>query len=94
MTVERILSDKGRAVVTVEPDRTLAEAARLLTEKRIGAVVVSDKSRPVIGILSERDIVKGIAGHGARILEEPVSRCMTTKVVTCVATSRKTAHST
>ncbi|WP_046865391.1 CBS domain-containing protein [Microvirga massiliensis] len=84
MTVERILSDKGRAVVTVEPDRTLAEAARLLTEKRIGAVVVSDKSRPVIGILSERDIVRGIASHGAQILEEPVSRCMTTKVVTCV----------
>ena len=51
MTVERILSEKGRAVVTIEPDRTLAEAARLLTEKRIGAVVVTDKSHPVIAIL-------------------------------------------
>jgi CBS domain-containing protein len=84
MTVERILSEKGRAVVTIEPDHTLAEAARLLTEKRIGAVVVTDKSHPVIGILSERDIVRGIASHGAKILEEPVSHCMTTKVVTCV----------
>ena len=81
MTVERILSEKGRVVVTIEPDHTLAEAARLLTEKRIGAVVVTDKSHPVIGILSERDIVRGIASHGAKILEEPVSHCMTKKVV-------------
>jgi CBS domain-containing protein len=84
MTVERILSGKGRAVVTIESDRTLADAARLLTEKRIGAVVVSDSSRPVVGILSERDIVRAIAGRGAQVLDEPVSRCMTVKVVTCV----------
>ena len=84
MTVERILSEKGRTVVTIAPDRTLADAARLLTEKRIGAVVVGDSSRPVLGILSERDIVRALAARGAQILEEPVSHCMTAKVVTCV----------
>jgi CBS domain-containing protein len=85
MTIERILSDKGRTVVTIEPGRTLHEAARLLCEKRIGAVVVSDAFRPVIGILSERDIVRAIAARGSAALEEPVSQSMTTTVVTGTA---------
>jgi CBS domain-containing protein len=85
MTIERILSDKGRTVVTIEPGHTLHEAARLLCEKRIGAVVVSDAFRPVIGILSERDIVRAIAARGSAALEEPVSQSMTTTVVTGTA---------
>ena len=52
MTVEHILSAKGRDVVTIEPQCTLADAARLLSERRIGAAVVSDGVRAVIGILS------------------------------------------
>jgi len=83
MTVENILRTKGRDVVTIEPDRTLAEAARLLSDRKIGAVIVRDTFRPVAGILSERDIVRAVATRGAGALEEPVSRSMTEKVVTC-----------
>ncbi len=87
MTVEHILRSKGRNVVTIEPNRTLMEAARLLSEQRIGAVLVSDSVRPVLGILSERDIVQALAERGAAALQEPVSRCMTEKVVTCTGES-------
>jgi CBS domain-containing protein len=87
MNVEHILADKGRHVLTIEPGRTLGEAARLLSDKRIGAVVVSDAPHSVLGILSERDIVRAIATRGAAALEEPVSRYMTAKVVTCTGRS-------
>jgi len=87
MTVENILRIKGRDVVTIEPDRTLAEAARLLSDRKIGAVIVRDTFRPVAGILSERDIVRAVATRGAGALEEPVSRSMTEKVVTCTVHS-------
>ena len=87
MTVEHILAAKGRNVVTIEPERTLGEAARLLDEKRIGAVVVSDADHAVLGIFSERDIVKALARGGASALDEPVSRHMTAKVITCTGRS-------
>ena len=87
MNVEHILSEKGREVVTIAPDLTLAEAARTLSEHRIGAVVVSDAGQPVLGILSERDIVRALAASGAAALEEPVSRYMTANVVTCTTRS-------
>jgi CBS domain-containing protein len=87
MTVDHILLSKGRHVVTIEPNRTLGEAAKLLSERKIGAVVVSDATRPVIGILSERDIVGAIAARGAAALEEPVSHSMTEKVITCTGHS-------
>ncbi len=87
MTVEHILRTKGRNVITIEPQRTLAQAAQLLSERRIGAVIVGDTFRPVMGILSERDIVRALAARGAAALDEPVSRSMTEKVVTCTAAS-------
>ena len=71
MSVEHILHNKGRNVVTIEAGRTLAEAAHLLNDRKIGAVVVSDVSRPVLGILSERDIVRAVARRGAGALQEP-----------------------
>ena len=83
MIIEHILSEKGRNVVTIEPDRTLLETARLLDEKRIGAVVVSDADHPVLGIVSERDIARAIADRGAAALDEPVSQHMTAKLFTC-----------
>ena len=83
MIIEHILSEKGRNVVTIEPDRTLLETARLLDEKRIGAVVVSDADHPVLGIISERDIARAIADRGAAALNEPVSQHMTAKLFTC-----------
>jgi CBS domain-containing protein len=83
MIVNRILSLKGRDVATIEPGRSLNEAARILAERRIGALLIVDGQRPVAGIISERDIVRAVATHGAKALDEPVSRFMTEKVVTC-----------
>lgn len=83
MIVNHILSLKGRDVVTIEPNRSLSEAARILSERRIGALLVIDGRRPVSGIISERDIVRAIAVHGSRALDEPISRFMTEKVHTC-----------
>src|ERR1700676_5359541 len=82
-TVSIILAGKGREVVTIEPNATLAAAVELLAEKRIGAVLILGAGRRVAGILSERDIVRALAERGAGVLEEPVSRTMTPKVSTC-----------
>ncbi len=87
MIVEHILADKGHAVITTEPERTLLEAAHLLDEKRVRAVVVSDADYPVLGIISERDIVRALAQRGAAALNEPVSEHMTAKVITCTGRS-------
>ena len=83
MIIEHILAKKGHDVITIEPERTLSETARLLDEKRIGAVVVSDADHPVLGIISERDIARAVAQRGAAVLDEPVSQHMTAKVITC-----------
>ncbi|GJD97229.1 CBS domain-containing protein [Methylobacterium iners] len=83
MTVARILAEKGRSVVTIEPGRSLDEAVHLLAEKSIGAVVVSDGSGAVLGILSERDIMRALAHKGAAALDAPVSAHMTTAVTSC-----------
>ena len=83
MIIEHLLAEKGHDVITVEPERTLLETARLLDEKRIGAVVVSDAGHPVLGIISERDIARAVAQRGAAVLDEPVSQHMTAKVITC-----------
>lgn len=80
MTVASIMS---RSVVTVEPNRTLAEVAALLSERRIGAVLVTGVEGKVAGIISERDIVRAVAREGAAALETPVASSMTRDVVTC-----------
>jgi CBS domain-containing protein len=82
MSVERILATKGRHVLTVSPDSSLHDAARLLAEKRIGALVVSSPEMQVKGILSERDIVRAVAADPAS-LTRPVDEFMTAHVVTC-----------
>lgn len=83
MNVEHILQAKGHDVLTIEPSRTLAEAARALTERKIGAVIVVGPDASVLGILSERDIVRAVARAGAAALDTPVAQHMTGKVVTC-----------
>ena len=86
MTVEHILARQraGRSS-RIEPEQTPGEAARLLVERHIGAVIVADQFRPVLGILSERDIVRALAARGAAALDEPVAGLMTEKVVSCTA---------
>jgi CBS domain-containing protein len=83
MTVSIILAAKGREVVTTEPNATMKSAVALLAEKRIGAVLVLGADHRLVGILSERDIVRALAERGAAALDEPVSRAMTRKVSTC-----------
>ena len=83
MTVSVIVAKKGREVVSIEPNASLAEAVRLLAEKRIGAAVILGADRRLAGIISERDIVRVLAERGAAVLDEPVSRTMTRKVESC-----------
>lgn len=83
MNVDAILKVKGDAVVTIRPTATVAEAVRLLCEKRIGALVVSAHGTEPQGILSERDIVHGLGKEGATLLERRVEDLMTKTVVTC-----------
>lgn len=83
MTVSTILAGKGRDVVTIEPHASLGSVVRLLAEKRIGAALVLGADRRIVGIVSERDIVRVLAERGAAVLEEPVSQTMTRKVSTC-----------
>jgi CBS domain-containing protein len=83
MTVRTILSTKGNDVVTIEPTATLDTAVRLLTARKIGALVVLGADRRVIGILSERDIVRALSERGAQALNEPLAGSMTRNVVTC-----------
>ena len=82
MTVKAILSKKGANVVTMQPTATVAEAVKMLADRRIGAVVITD-NKEVAGILSERDIVRVLALRGPRALEESVGEVMTRKVETC-----------
>lgn len=82
MTVRSVLNTKGHQVVSVEPDVKLSAAIKLLSERKIGAVLVMSESR-IEGILSERDIVRVLGERGASVLEEPVRNTMTRKVVSC-----------
>ena len=82
MTVAAILRDKGGEIIEVRPEDSVADAARLLGEKRIGAVLVRRDGR-IEGILSERDIVRAAGADGAGVFERPVSSLMTKDVVRC-----------
>ena len=82
MTVRAILDSKGHHIVSVDPDIKLSEAVKILSERRIGAVLVI-KNQRIEGILSERDIVRVLGERGASALEEPVGNVMTRKVVNC-----------
>jgi CBS domain-containing protein len=83
MTVSVILAHKGRDVVTIDPSARLAEAIRMLAEKRIGAALILGADHRIAGIISERDIVRALAARGAAVLDEPVGQTMTRKVETC-----------
>lgn len=85
MRVQQILKSKGNdSVVTVQPATTLREAADVLAQRRIGAVVISsDDGKTAEGILSERDIVRELARHGGETLTAQVHKVMTAKLSTC-----------
>lgn len=84
MLVNQILAMKANdEIVSVRSTWTVNEAIRILGEKRIGAVVVSDDDKSALGILSERDIVRALMRDGAEILNGPISGLMTRKLSTC-----------
>ncbi len=82
MTVQRILNEKGRDVVTCGAGAALAEIVDTLTRHRIGAVVITE-GEEIKGIVSERDVVVALARHGAAALDQPAESCMTENVTTC-----------
>jgi CBS domain-containing protein len=83
MTVETILATKGTDVTTIEPTATVEYGIGILAERRIGALVVLGVDHRVIGLLSERDIVRALAERGASVLTEPLARIMTRTQSTC-----------
>lgn len=87
MNIAQILKAKGRAVATVRPDASLFEIVNKLAQKRIGAIVVVGDNGEVVGIISERDIIRRLAAQGEAALNEPVSQSMTSSVVSCQETS-------
>lgn len=85
MLVSQILKTKGDGVHTVAPDENVGEAARRLNDERVGALLVLDGAA-VVGIISERDIVRELARRGAEVMAAPVRACMTAEVVTAAPT--------
>lgn len=84
MLVQQILSAKATAgVITIKPGSTLSEAVALLSERRIGAVIVSPDGKAVAGILSERDIVRQLGRRGVGCMADTVDGVMTAKIVGC-----------
>jgi CBS domain-containing protein len=86
MLVSQILKNKAAGVLTVPPGSTLKEVVDILTNKRIGAIVVSATGKDVKGIVSERDIVRELCRSGAGALEEKVEKVMTRAVLGCAPT--------
>ena len=82
MKLQDIIRNKGSAVTTIAPGATVAELVRLLSEQRIGAVVVSTDGHHIEGIVSERDVVRGLAELGTSVLSATVAQLMVVDVVT------------
>lgn len=83
MTVKAILDRKGHDVITLGPNEKLSEAIRLLAEHRVGALVITNGDNKIVGILSERDIVRVFAKEGAASFDLAVRTAMTPKVKIC-----------
>ena len=83
MYVSDILRNKGARIVSAKADDPVAEAIALLCSNRIGAVLVLDHQENIVGIFSERDIVRSVHRHGKALLDKPVGELMTSPVITC-----------
>jgi CBS domain-containing protein len=81
--VADVLQQKGYRVITVAPAQTVAAAVEVLTRNRIGAAPVTNEAGELIGIISERDVVRGIAENGSGVLAHTVEQLMTREVKTC-----------
>ncbi len=83
MKVETVLAAKGDKVVTARPDATVATIIRMLKLEGIGALVVSEDGEKILGIISERDVVRALVDHGGEVLKLRVAELMTHSVKTC-----------
>ena len=83
MKVESMLAAKGDKVVTARPDATVATVIRMLKLEGIGALVVSEDGEKILGIISERDVVRALVDHGGEVLKVRVAELMTHSVKTC-----------
>jgi CBS domain-containing protein len=81
--ISQVLRHKNGEVATIDGAESVQSALAALAEHGIGALVVSSDGQRVEGILSERDIVRGLHTHGAGLLTEPVAAVMTAEVRTC-----------
>jgi CBS domain-containing protein len=81
--ISQVLRHKGREVATIDGGESVRSALGVLAEKGIGAIVVSSDGQRIDGIISERDVARGLHRHGAGLLAEPVSSVMTAQVHTC-----------
>jgi CBS domain-containing protein len=83
MSVEVILKGKGRNVFTIRPEHAVSDCAALLTTKKVGVAVVCDAKGKIMGVVSERDIVRGMSEYGKGVVDMPVRNIMTSPVLTC-----------
>jgi CBS domain-containing protein len=83
MSLKAILGAKGGSIISIEPTADLAAATKLLSTHRIGALVVLDADGRLVGILSQRDIVRTMADAGIAVLQVPVAQVMTRNVSAC-----------
>lgn len=83
MFVRDLLAVKGHDVATISMERTVGDAIAMLRERDIGAVVVTGREGPLVGILSERDVVRALVSHGVATIDLPVAELMSATVTTC-----------
>jgi len=80
MTIAAVLKEKGASIISVAPETPIPEVAHVISTRRIGAVVVLDRAGLLVGILSERDVVKALAQRGAAVLDLRAQDIMTRDV--------------
>jgi CBS domain-containing protein len=83
MKVRDLLAAKGHDIATISQERSVSDAVALLKERRIGALVVTGPTPPLVGILSERDVVRALATHGGDVLTLKVAELMSSDVTVC-----------
>jgi CBS domain-containing protein len=83
MKLAELIKGKPHDIVRIRANSTIAEAASKITQHKIGALLVDDEGGAIVGILSERDIVRGLSQHGADLHDVKVSELMTADVIRC-----------
>ena len=83
MKLVELIKGKQKEIIQIGADRTIAEAANTIAQNKIGALLVDDGAGTIVGILSERDIVRGMSQHGANLHDVKVSELMTSDLIRC-----------